>query len=93
VKGRWVLEGEWSGYTSSQRRVVHRQAIGSGFSDFRAWCERIHAIRYTDGTTLVLSVRDAEPRERVVEINGYGSLIRDCFRHKVSNVDDLPNDA
>lgn len=41
---------------------------------------------------LYLSVRDAKPRERVVELTGYSSLIADCCRHNVSRVDDLPSD-
>ena len=89
---RWILEGEWSGYTSAQRHVVHREVI-VGSPDLRAWCEKTHAIRYSDGTVLVLSVRDAKLREKITTINAYTSLIRDCFRARVTHVNDLPSDA
>ena len=84
---RYLIEGTWSGYTGSQRRVVHRS------TDFRQplreWIERVGSIRYTDGTRLCLDVRDCKPRERVVEMNGYTALINKCFRAGVSAVEDL----
>ncbi len=92
MSDRWILEGEWSGYTSAQRQIVHRQVV-VGMPLFRAWCEKTHAIRYTDGTALTLSVRTAKPREKVGEIKAYTSLIRDCFSANVTRVDDLPSDA
>jgi hypothetical protein len=80
---RFVLEGEWTGYTSAQRRVAHREVIderkhGKGF------VEKIKALRaivYTDGTSLLLSVREAKPREQIKILNGYGELVRDAIRH------------
>lgn len=89
---RFVIEGEWTGYVSSQRKVVHRTVHSGAFKKLRAWAEKTHAIRYSDGTVLVLSVRDCKPRERVQQINGYGRLIADCAHHDVSSVDALPND-
>ncbi len=68
---RYILEGTWSGYTSGQRRVVHRQVIHKPVT--------LSCIRYTDGTTLIIDVRPALPRERVKEIHGYTSLIRDAL--------------
>ncbi len=73
---RYILEGEWSGYTASQRRVVHREVVKS-----KARIDRLrtlHGIRYTDGTTLILSLRETKPREHVHEIPGYTSLIREA---------------
>lgn len=90
--GRFIIEGEWSGYVSSQRRVVHRQVYPATDKTLRAWAEKTHAIRYTDGTCLVLSMRECRPRERVSEIRGYTKLIADCARHGVSSVADLPSD-
>lgn len=87
---RFVIEGEWSGYTSAQQRVVHRQVYPAGRKRLRAWAERTHAIHYSDGTSLILSVRDCKPRERVKEVRGYSSLIEDCAYHDVSSVNDLP---
>jgi len=75
-----VLEGTWSGYTSSQSRVVHRtvERRSTGFPN---------CIVYSDGTRLFLSVRPAKPRERVQEIHGYDELIRKCVRYDVAVVD------
>lgn len=84
---RFVIEGTWSGYTSSQSRVVHRQVYSD--KKLRAWAEKTSGIRYTDGTMLFLSVRDCKPRERVEEKKGYTRLINDCFRQGVSSVADL----
>jgi hypothetical protein len=86
---RFIIEGEWSGYRSSQQRVVHRQVYASAFKKLRAWADKTHAIRYTDGTALYLTVRDCKPRERVVEIRGYTKLIENCARHDVSSVQAL----
>lgn len=74
---RWIIEGEWSGYVSRQRRVVHREVVTE--SKAKA-AEAIGFIRYTDGTALVLSVRAAKPRERVEQIRSYSSLIDQCIR-------------
>lgn len=86
---RFVIEGEWSGYRSSQQRVVHRQAYPGGRKKFREWAEKVGGIRYTDGTMLYLIVRDCKPRERVKEIRGYTSLIEDCFYYEVASVSAL----
>lgn len=86
---RFVIEGEWSGYRSSQQRVVHRQVYPGGRNKLREWAEKTHGIRYTDGTMLYLTVRDCKPRERVKEIRGYTSLIEDCFHNQVSSVAEL----
>jgi len=84
---RYVLEGEWSGYRSGQRKVVHRVVITRPDK-----YKHLTWIQYTDGTTLTLSVRECTPRERVQEIRGYSRLIEDCLRHGVNRVDDLPGD-
>jgi hypothetical protein len=89
MRGRFIIEGEWSGYSSSQRRVVHRK-VYKNRPMLRTWATKAGAIRYTDGTCLVLRVRDLKPRERVAEINGYTKLIEDCAHHNVTNVASLP---
>lgn len=76
-RGRWIVEGEWTGYTSSQTRAVHRKVITAKQA---AAIKAIGFIRYTDGTGLRLFVRPCKPRERVSEIDGYTSLINDCVR-------------
>jgi hypothetical protein len=73
---RWVLEGEWTGYTSAQRRVVHREVIRSEARAKRL--RALHAIVYTDNTSLILRLRELRPREVVSEVNSYGSLIREA---------------
>lgn len=88
---RFVIEGEWSGYRSSQQRIVHRTVHSASYKKLRAWVEKTHAIYYTDGTALYLSVRDCKPRERVKAIHGYDSLISDCAFYDVSSVDALQN--
>lgn len=86
---RYVLEGLWRGYSSSQDHVVHRQIVPANQKKFVAWCEKTFCIRYTDGTTLELSIRPAAFREKVTEKKGYTSLIRDCFYQNVSSVAEL----
>lgn len=80
---RFVLEGEWTGYQSSQRRVVHRQVVDKKLAEK---AKALHAIVYTDGTSLLISVREAKPREQVATINSYGDLIRDALRYGGSRV-------
>lgn len=84
---RYILEGEWSGYRSSQRRIVHREVI----SEKRAKDMKLSSIEYGDGTRLDIWTRPAKPRERVQTINGYGSLIRQAERtgNEFVNVRDL----
>lgn len=86
---RFIIEGTWSGCTSAQERVVHRSVHSASRKRLRVWADETFGIRYTDGTTLYLKVRDCKPRERVKEENGYGSLIEDCAHYGVSSVDAL----
>lgn len=83
---RYVLEGIWRGYHSSQDRFVHREIVKPSQKKFLAWLRETFHILYTDGTTLELHLRPAKPREKVTAINGYRSLIQDCFYHNVSSV-------
>ena len=88
---RFIIEGIWSGYTSAQSRVVHRQVYAGVRKKLRAWADGAGCIVYTDGTSLRLSVRDCKPRERVKEVRGYTSLIEDCAFHNVNAVAALPS--
>lgn len=90
--GRFVIEGLWRGYRSSQDRVVHRTVHAGSEKRLRAWADKTFAIYYTDGTSLELTVRDAKPRERVHEIKGYSSLIRDCAQYDVNSVGALQHE-
>lgn len=84
---RFVIEGTWSGYTSAQRQVAHRMVYPGARKRLRAWAEKTYAIRYTDGTCLILSVRDCKPRERVQENRSYRELIEDCAHYGVDSVE------
>lgn len=86
---RYVIEGEWTGYTSAQRHVVHRTVHSD--PTLREWIKKNSMIRYTDGTALVLSCRDLGLYERITEQHGYDSLIADCFRQNVNSVAALVN--
>lgn len=85
---RWMIEGEWSGYTQAQQHIVHRhyttrQAEAVALA-------KMYGIRYTDGTQLVLHVSEVTGlRKRLPEINGYYDLIAKCLRAGVDSVDAL----
>ena len=81
---RFVLEGEWSGYNSGQKRVCHR-TVETDTKPF----DKLKSITFTDNTTLDLSIRPCAPRERVKEIHGYDSLIRKCINAGVDSVKEL----
>ena len=74
---RFVLEGEWTGYTSAQRRVVHREVVTGKRA---AALKGLHAIVYTDGTSLLLHLREARPAEKVMPLHGYTPLINAALR-------------
>jgi hypothetical protein len=88
--GKFVLEGEWTGYRSDQRRVVHREVVSAKFAE---QAKDLRCIVYTDGTSLLVHLREKLPRERVVEVDSYSSLIRDAVKHGGSRVSvtDLPD--
>lgn len=75
---RFVVEGEWTGYTSAQQRVVHREIITSKRRDA---LKKLHAIVFADGTSLLISIRVLNAREHVPEIDRYGALIRLAETH------------
>ena len=84
---RFIIAGLGRGYRAAQDRVVHRTVHAAAEKRLRAWADKTFAVYYTDGTSLELTVRDAKPRERVQEIKGYSSLIRDCAHYDVNSVD------
>jgi hypothetical protein len=76
---------------------VHREILSDGTANGRAFLERLNKLRaivYMDGTSLLLSLRQIKPRERVTENKGYYTLIRDALHHKPGEsrvlVKDLP---
>ena len=81
---RYILEGEWSGYRSEQRKVYHRTIITNPEK-----YKNLSFIRFSDDTTLDLSIRPCKLRERVQIINGYNSLIEECITDGVNAVNDL----
>ena len=88
-RARFVVEGTWSGYYSRQQRIVHRTVHSGSYKKFRAWAENVRGIRFKDGTMLYITVRDAKPRERVQQINGYSGLISNCRSYGVDSVQAL----
>lgn len=80
-KKRYVLEASWSGYTSSQSRVCHRQVISAKKA---AILQNLDAVRFTDNTYLYIEVREANFRETVKELKGYTELLNDCYFKKAS---------
>jgi hypothetical protein len=74
---RCILEGTWTGYVSQQSRVVHREVLTAKRAES---LKGLHKIVYTDGTALLISIRKAKPREKIVPLNSYGELIRDAER-------------
>ena len=68
---RFVVEAEWSGYHSNQRRVCHRTVE----TLFRVGYESIGTLMFSDGTYLTVTVRDAKPREKVQQIHSYDELL------------------
>lgn len=84
-KTRFLIEGVWRGYRSSQDRVVHREVTRN--ASRALWCENSYCIGFTDGTTLELRVREVEKGERIKDLkNSYGSLIDSCIRFQVTSV-------
>ena len=84
---RYILEGTWSGYASSQSRVVHKVIISE--KKAKEIEKHLPSIRYTDGTSLYLRTLPAKKREQVQEIHGYDGLIADCLSQGVNNVEAL----
>lgn len=84
---RFVIEGEWTGYTRAQTHVVHRTV--TTMRHVAEWFQEHRIISFTDGTSLHISVRKAEPRERVKEIHGYDELLDNCRMEKVDSVNAL----
>lgn len=72
---RYIIEGTWTGYVSRQSRIVHREIISKKRADK---LRHMHKIVYTDGTALLLHVREAAFREKVQEIFSYRELIREA---------------
>ena len=72
---RWVCEGIWSGYQSSQQRVCHRKVITKKWK--MEALKSINTVEYTDGTRLYVTVRTCLPREKVKEIDGYSSMLQE----------------
>lgn len=85
---RYLIEGTWGGYTSSQSHICHKEVITD--KKLAKWCQENYAIVFTDGTSLTLSCRELNKGERVKDQKiGYKSLIRDCAYYNVNSVDAL----
>lgn len=84
---RYVIEGEWTGYVSSQARICHRTV--TKLRHVAEWVRKTHSITFTDGTSLLLSVREAKPREKVKEMHQYDDLLDQCRTAGVTSVQAL----
>lgn len=89
---RYVLECNWSGYTSSQSRYCHIEVItakrAEAFKD-------IGVIRFGDNTRMSVNVRPAKYREKVIEVKGYSELLRKVLKSGLKgsvSVNDLKGD-
>lgn len=88
AKKRFEITGEWSGYTSSQRKIVHREYTTD--KDFAKKVEDLGSICYTDGTYLDLKVRQLAYKERKQEEKKtYSDLIRKCVSQNTNRVAEL----
>ena len=77
----YTIEGVWSGYTSAQSRVVHREHTRSKKRALAL--QDLGRIRFDDGTALVFRLLSGKSGSA---INGYGDLIKDCLAKKVDSV-------
>ena len=82
MRSRFVLEGTWSGYTSRQTQVCHREVISAK----RAERLVLRAIRFDDGTSLWIATRPAARGEKVETKGSYTDLIRDAEAFQKSHV-------
>lgn len=83
----YMIEGEWSGYAPSHRRVVHREYTTS--KQRAEAIKKLGCITYGDGTRLILTVNISPRGNRPPPINGYNSLISDCLKYGMDSVGDL----
>ena len=72
---RYVYEGVWSGYRPGQERVCYRVTTKRPRS-----YEQLHTIQFNDNTCIHFALRECARRERVKEIKGYSSLVRDALQ-------------
>lgn len=81
----FAIEGTWSGYTSSQRRVCHLcYTTDVVFADA---VKDLGSIRFSDNTYLYLSVKQVTDKSELrPENDEYDSLIRKCVDQGVSSV-------
>jgi hypothetical protein len=77
---RYIIEGTWRGYRSSQDHVCHREIYKTNCKDsvrFIQALRKIHSLSFSDGTALILRVREAKPCEKVEQKLSYCEFIRD----------------
>lgn len=69
---RFILEAIWSGYRASQSKVCHRERITQKQAERY---NQITGVLFTDGTHLSVNVREAKPREKILEILTYSKVL------------------
>lgn len=80
---RYVLEANWHGYRSSQDHAVHREVISPKKAEMM---RDLVGVRFTDGTTMYVTVREAKYREKVSPIIGYREVLDSCYYNKRKGV-------
>lgn len=68
----YILEATWSGYHSGQSKICHRERITQKQAERY---NQITGVLFTDGTHLSVEVREAKPRERILEILTYAKIL------------------
>lgn len=95
----YQITGSWSGPANPAGdwvRLQHVEYVRSRGKDEPSFVQSVRelgSIIFTDGTALHLEVADVtgiHRNHRPPEKRGYDRLIRECVRHGVSRVADLP---
>lgn len=80
---QWILNGTWSGYSSSQTKIVHTAIISA---EQYEKAKHLHTIMYADGTSLSLEFSEYNPNYPVHEKLSYKSLIDEAIKLGKSTV-------
>lgn len=68
----YILEATWSGYRVGQSKICHRERVTKKQAEKY---NQIVGILFTDGTHISVVVREAKPREKVLEILTYSKIL------------------
>lgn len=74
---KFIVECTWSGYKPGNEKVCHRSLIPVAQA---VALQRLHAVRFTDGTYMTVTVRRRLKNEPVVEIRRYDKVLEEAWR-------------